>query len=322
MGYKDYYSILGVARTAGHEEIQRAYKRLARKYHPDISKVENAEERFKELGEAYGVLKDEKKRALYDRHGESWRAVSEGRAPPPDAERVKVEFSGEGFNPEEFGDLSSIFDAFFKKGFGQRGRTGVGREWASVEREWKIAGTDHEVAVDLTLEQAFEGGEHEIRLRDLGTGKEQHLKVRVPAGVQSSQRLRLAGQGGKGQGGGPDGDLYLLIHIKPHSVFRLEKGTLHVSLPLSPWEAALGATVDLRTLEETVKLKIPPGSSTGRKIRLRNKGYFKSAKLRGDLYAEVRVDVPRKLTDTERELFKKLAHVSKFRPRAEQGGRS
>jgi len=310
MSYKDYYTILGVARTAGPEKIQRAYKKLARKYHPDISKETNAEERFKEVGEAYGVLKDEKKRALYDQHGESWKAVSEGRAPPPDADRVKVDFSGDGFNPEEFGDLSSIFEAFFKQGFGQRGRTGV-------RREWKIAGTDHEVAVELTLEQAFEGGEHEIRLRDMETGKEQHLKVRVPAGVQPGRRLRLAGQGGKGQGGGPDGDLYLLIHINPHSVFRLEKGDLHVSLPLSPWEAALGATVDLKTLEENVKLKIPPGSSTGRKIRLRNKGYFKSTKLRGDLYAEVRVDVPRKLTDAERELWKKLAHGSQFQPRAE-----
>ncbi|MHC4844098.1 MAG: DnaJ domain-containing protein, partial [Planctomycetota bacterium] len=206
MSYKDYYTILGVQRTAGPEEIQRAYRKLARKYHPDVSKKSNAEEHFKTLGEAYGVLKDEKKRALYDRHGESWKAVSEGRAPSPEAERVKVDFSGEGFNPEEFGDLESIFDAFFKKGFGQRGRTGVGREW-------KIAGTNHEVAVDFTLEQAFKGGEHEIRLLDQSTGNEQHLKVRVPAGVQSDQRLRLAGQGGKGQGGGPDGDLYLLIHI-------------------------------------------------------------------------------------------------------------
>jgi curved DNA-binding protein len=322
MSYKDYYSILGVARTAGHEEIQRAYKKLARKYHPDISKVENAEERFKELGEAYGVLKDEKKRTLYDRYGESWKAVSEGRAPPPDAERVKVEFSDEGFNPEELGDLGAIFDAFFKKDFGQRDRTGFGRQRADSGREWKIAGADHEAALQLTLEQAFEGGEHEIGLRDLSTGKEQHLKVRVPSGVQSEQRLRLAGQGGKGQGGGPDGDLYLLIHIKPHPVFRLEKGDLHVSLPLSPWEASLGATVDLKTLEETVKLKIPPGSSTGRKIRLRNKGYFKTLKQRGDLYAEIRVDVPGNLTDAERELLEKLAHVSKFRPRAEQGGLS
>jgi curved DNA-binding protein len=251
----------------------------------------------------------------YDRHGESWKAVSEGRAPPPDANKVKVELSDAGFNPEEFVDLSAIFDAFFKRGFSQSDPSGFGREWP-------LAGADHEVAVTLMLEQAFEGGEHEIRLRDSSTGKEQHLKVRVPRGVQSGQRLRLAGQGGKGQGGGPDGDLYLLIHITPHLVFRLDNGDLHVPLPLSPWEAALGATVDLKTLEETVKLKIPPGSSTGRKIRLRNKGYFKSAKRRGDLYAEVRVDVPRNLTDPERELLEKLAHVSKFRPRAEQGGRS
>jgi curved DNA-binding protein len=322
MSYKDYYTILGVARTASADELRRAYKKLARQYHPDISNVTNAEERFKEIGEAYGVLKDEKKRALYDHHGESWKAVSEGRAPPPDAEQVKVDFGSAGFNPDAYGDLGSVFEAFFKQGFGQRSGSGVGQQWAGVEREWKIAGTDHEVVVDLALEQAFEGGEHEIRLRDMGTGKEQHLKVRVPAGVQPGQRLRLAGQGGKGQGGGPDGDLYLLVHINPHAVFRLEKGDLHVSLPLSPWEATLGATVALKTLEESVMLKIPAGSSTGRKIRLRNKGYFESARQRGDLYAEVRVVVPRKLTDAERELWKKLARVSKFQPRAEHGGLS
>jgi curved DNA-binding protein len=315
MSYKDYYTILGVARTAGPEEIQRAYRKRARKFHPDISKEADAEERFKALGEAYAVLKDEKKRALYDRHGESWKAVSEGRSPPPDANKVRVEFNDAGFNPEAFGDLNTIFDAFFKQGFRQSGRTGF-------QREWPLAGADHEVVVKLMLEQAFEGGEHEIRLSDPNTGKEQRLKVRVPRGVLPDSRLRLAGQGGKGQGGGPDGDLYLQIHINPHSVFRLEKGDLHVALPLSPWEAALGVTVDLKTLEETVKLKIPPGSSTGRKIRLRNKGYFKSAKRRGDLYAEVRIDVPRNLTGPERELLEKLAHVSEFRPRAEQGGRS
>ncbi len=319
MSYKDYYSILGVARGAGQEEIQRAYKKLARKYHPDISKEPNAEDRFKELGEAYGVLKDEKKRALYDRHGESWKAVSEGRAPPPDAERVKVEFSKEGFNPEEFGDLSSIFDAFFGRGFGQQGSAGFNWTQSRVQREWKIAGTDHEVAVKLTLKQAFSGGEHEIRLRDLNTGKEQKLKVQVPPGVRPGQRLRLAGQGGKGQGGGPDGDLYLLIHIKSHPVFRLEEGDLYVSLPLSPWEAALGAGVELTTLEETVKIKVPPGSSTGRKIRLRNKGYFKSRAERGDLFAEVRVEVPKKLTEKERNLMQELARVSHFNPRFARG---
>ncbi len=218
-------------------------KKLARKYHPDISKEADAEERFKELG-----------------------------------------------------DLSAIFDAFFKRGSSQSGPSGF-------RKEWPLAGADHEVAVTRMLEQAFGGGEHEIRLRDSITVKEQHLKVRAPAGVQPGSRLRLVGQGGKGQGGGPDGDLYLLIRITPDSVFRLDNGDLHVPLPLSPWEAALGATVDLKTLEETVKLKIPPGSSTGCKIRLRKKGYFKSAKRRGDLFAEVRVDVPRSLTAVERELL-------------------
>lgn len=314
MSYKDYYTVLGVARTAESEEIQRVYKKLARKYHPDISKEEDAEERFKELGEAYGVLKDEKKRALYDRYGESWKAVSEGRAPPPDTNNVRVEFSDAGFNPEEYGDLSSIFDAFFKQASRERGRTGF-------RREWQVAGADYEVAIELTLEQAFEGGEHEIRLRHSSTGNEQKLNVRLPTGVPSGQRLRVAGKGGEGQGGGPDGDLYLLIHIKPHRLFRMDNGDLHIPLPLSPWEAALGATVDLKTLDENVKLKIPPGSSSGRKIRLRNKGYFKSAKLRGDLYAEVRVAVPRTLTEAERELLEKLALVSKFRPRDEPGER-
>jgi curved DNA-binding protein len=312
MSYKDYYTILGVARTAGAEEIQRAYRKLARKYHPDINKKADAEDHFKELGEAYGVLKDEKKRALYDRHGESWKAVSEGRVTPSEANNVKVEFNDAGFSSEGFVDLNDIFEAFFKKGTSRGGPS-------DFERRRSVAGADHETTVTLTLEQAFEGGEREIRLLDRSSGKEQHLTVQVPQGVQSGQRLRLASQGGKGFDGGPDGDLYLLIQLIPHAVFRLDNGDLHVRLSLSPWEAALGGTVDLKTLEETVKLKIPSGSSTGRRIRLRNKGYFKSAKLRGDLFAEIRVDVPSMLTDSERELFKKLALVSQFRPRDEQG---
>ena len=326
MAYKDLYSILGVDRSASQDEIQRVYKKLARKYHPDISKEPDAENRFKEIGQAYDVLRDEKKRALYDQYGEHWKAVSEGRAPPPGAENVKFDFGDLGVDPSQMGDLGSFFEQIFggmagggaPGGFGGFGRASA-RGGPRGGVRWTAAGVDHEVAIELDLRDAFRGGEKELALVD-SSGEQKRLKVRIPPGVRDGQRVRLSGQGGAGVGGGPAGDLYLHVELRPDPDFRLEGDDLCTALPLAPWEAALGATVAVRTLEETRRVKVPPGSSTGRRIRLREQGWPKRGGGRGDLYAEIRIEVPEELTAEERELMEKLASASKFRARPWDGG--
>lgn len=316
MGYKNYYTILGVERSASQEDLQRAYRKLARKYHPDVNKEPGAEERFKELGEAYAVLKDEKKRALYDQYGDSWKAVSEGQAPQNGAERIHVDFKGAGFDPGQFEDLGSLFDSIFGVDFSG---TGQGRRRTTYRREWPTAGEDHEATLALSLEEAIAGGERTIHLTDPTTGIKRSFTVRIPPGVRDGQRIRLAGQGSKGASGGPDGDLYLRVQLRPHPVFKLDGGDLHTKLPVSPWEAALGAEVEAPTLEGTVRVKVPAGSSSDRKIRLRGKGYHLPNKNRGDLYIELSIVVPARLNTEEKKLLTKLAEVSRFNPREQQG---
>ena len=322
MSYKDLYSVLGVERSASQEDIQRAYKKLARKYHPDISKEANAEEHFKEIGQAYDVLRDEKKRQLYDQYGEHWKAVSEGRAPPAGAENVRFDFGDLGIDPNQMNDLGSIFEQIFGGGLGGMG--GVGgkggfggfRSARGRRAAPRAAGMDHEAEVEIDLREAMRGGERELGLTDPVSGETRRLKVKIPAGVRDGQRVRLGGQGGPGIGGGPAGDLYLRVRIAPDPDFRVEGDDLYTTLPLAPWEAALGATVVVRTVEGSGRVKVPPGSSAGRRIRLREQGLTKRGGGRGDLYAELRIEVPEKLTDEERELMEKLASVSSFRPRS------
>lgn len=316
MGYKDYYTILGVARSASQEEIQRAYRKLARKYHPDVNKESGAEERFKELGEAYAVLKDDKKRALYDQYGESWKAVSEGHVPPSGAERIHVDFQGAGFDPGQFQDLGSLFDSIFGVDFAGKGR---GRRRTTYRRDWPTAGEDQEATLALTLEEAGQGGERTVQLTDPATDRKRSYTVRIPPGVRDGQRIRLAGQGSRGTSGGPDGDLYLRVQLKPHPLFRLDGADLHITLPVTPWEAALGAEVEVPTLDGNVRVKIPPGSSSGRKIRLRGKGYHRTQRERGDLYIELSVAVPKELNNEERDLLTRLADISHFNPRVHLG---
>ncbi len=327
MAYKDYYSILGVDRSASQDEIQRVYKKLARKYHPDISKEPNAEERFKEIGQAYEVLRDEKKRALYDQYGEHWKAVSEGRTPPPGAEQARVDFRDLGIDPEQFRDIGSVFEELFGGGLGGFGGFGgfggaPGRRRGGPRaRQWSAPGMDQEVEIALDLHEAFRGGERELALVDPASGEQKRLKVRIPPGIHDGQRVRLGGQGGPGMGGGQPGDLYLKARLEPDPDFRLEGDDLYTSVPLAPWEAALGATVTVRTLEGAGRVKVPPGSSTGRRIRVRGQGFPKRRGGRGDLYAEIRIEVPEELTADERELMEKLAATSRFRPRPwETGG--
>jgi curved DNA-binding protein len=306
MKYKDYYSALGVERTASEEEIKTAYRKLARKYHPDVSKELGAEEKFKEVSEAYKTLKDPQKRKAYDelgthRPGEDFRPTPEWN----------VHFGGGGFSFEDL-DLSDLFESL-----AAGRRTGGARQ-----RETRIPGQDYEVTAHITLDDAFNGTMLDLNLavpeRDeqgLLQRVPRTIKVRVPKGATEGQRMRVPGKGGQGINGGRDGDLYLNIALHPHPLFRAEGHDLYLDLPLTPWEAALGATVEVPTLSGAVALKVPPGTRAGQKLRLTGRGLPKPHEGAGDLLAVVQVVVPTVLTDRERALFKELADASAFNPR-------
>jgi curved DNA-binding protein len=318
LAYKDYYQVLGIPRTASEDDVKQAYRKLARKYHPDVSKEPGDTQRFKDLNEANDVLKDPKKRALYDQYGEAWKAAAEGHVPPPGADRAAQDFSAQGFDfdPNDLGDLGSVFESFFRGretrggGRGPSGSSGFGSRHA-----WPDPGADREASIELSVEDAYRGGERSISLLDGSTGEQRTYNVRFPAGVRSGQRIRLAGQGGRSDAG--SGDLYLRVQLQPSQRFRLEDNDVFTVLPVTPWEAALGAGVTLPTLDGAVRIKVPEGSSSGRRIRLKGKGYPSPAGDRGDLYAELRVDVPPELGAEERALLQRWAALSKFNPRPE-----
>ena len=319
MEFKDYYTTLGVAKTATPEEIQRAYRKLARKYHPDVNKAADAEDTFKDVGEAYEVLKDPDKRAKYDRYGAAWKMAQEGGGtPPPGYEDVWVDLGRGG--SQEAGDFAD-FSSFFEQLFGSGRRPGAERREAGSpgwQWEWSAPGADQEAGLSLTLEEAAQGGQRELSLTDPATGQVKTYMVNIPKGMRSGQRIRLAGQGARGTSGAPAGDLYLHVHLVPHPTFRLDGSDLYTTLSVTPWAAALGAEVTLPTLEGTVHVKIPPGSSSGRKIRLRGKGFPASTGSAGNLYAEIRIVVPQHLSAQERQLFEELAKVSHFTPQADE----
>ncbi len=325
MEYKDYYKTLGVAKDASQKDIERAYRKLARKYHPDVNKDPDAEDHFKEINEANEVLKDPEKRAKYDRFGSAWKQAQHGGSPPPDFADIFSQFGfggaggGYGAGPThvefDFGGGASPFSSFFEALFGgaaahQEGRGRRGRQHARPAH-----GIDQEARMPLNLEEAASGGKREIQLGDSQGGERRKLTVNIPPGVRTGQRLRLAGRG-VASDGGPRGDLYLTIEILPHPRFRLEGSDLYTVLPVTPWEAALGAQAKVPTLEGDVAVKIPAGTSSGRKIRLRGKGFPRTKGERGDLYAEIRVEVPPHLTSAEKKLFEELSRESKFNPRA------
>jgi curved DNA-binding protein len=310
VAYKNYYEVLEVPRSASEDEIKRAYRKLARKYHPDVSKEAGAEQRFKDVNAAHEVLKDPKKRELYDRYGDAWKAVAEGHAPPPDPaerERVRQDFDAQGFDPSQYADVGSVFESFFGGPF-RAGRGAGGADWAS-------AAADQEATLELDLEAAFRGGEHSLSLVDPASGEQRQYNVRIPPGVRAGQRIRLAGQGGRSARGA--GDLYLRVQLRPSERFWLEGDDVHTTLAVAPWEAALGAQVTLPTLDGSVRLKVPPGSSSGRKIRLKGKGYPTAPGTNSDLYVEVRIDVPSELSAEERQLVERWAQLSSFRARPE-----
>jgi curved DNA-binding protein len=312
----DYYSVLSVPKTANKDEIERAYRKLARKYHPDVNKAKDAEEKFKQLGEAYEVLSDPQKRKLYDQYGAAWREAERQGAPPPGAESFRHRAGPEGFQYHfEGGDAGGDFSDFFEQLFGMGGLGGQRRARGAHGRtDRPREGADMEARIGLTLEQAAEGGQRQISLADPRTGKTRTLKVKIPKGVLPGQRIRLSGQGDPGTRGGPAGDLYLTVEMEPHPQFRLEGRDLHTVLPVTPWQAALGGEALLHTLNGDLRVKVPPGSSSGRKIRLTGKGYPDPRGGAGDLYAEIRIAVPENLSPEEKELFEKLAQVSSFTP--------
>ena len=296
--YKDYYDVLGVPRDATQDEIRRAYRKRAREYHPDLNADSDAEERFKELGEANEVLSDPDKRGRYDRLGAQWRA-QENASDGGDFEDF---FSGQGFDRDtgaEFGD--DVFSEFFERLFG---------DGAAPRASGPLRGRDREAVLELSLEDALNGAT--LRL-SLGDGHS--VAVNIPAGVREGQRIRVTGQGAPGRDGGQAGDLYLLARFKPHPRFRRQGDDLQVDLRVAPWEAALGATVPVSTLTGTAQVRVPAGSSSGRRLRLRGRGLPTGDGERGDLYATVQIAVPKQPSEQERELFEKLAEVSEFNPR-------
>jgi curved DNA-binding protein len=307
---RDYYEILGVSRDATHEQIQQAFRTLARKYHPDVNSAPGAEDRFKELNEAYHVLSDPDSRKRYDRFGEDFRRVPEDydervgagvggfRADAPSGTRVRF---GQGFGDRSGINIEDLFGDFFGGGGGGGGGFGGGFG--------PIPGADQQAELELTVAEAYRGGRRSITLDG------RSYQVTIPAGVTDGQRIRLAGEGGKGSGDAPAGDLYLVVRIKPDPRFRLDGRDITTDLPVSPWEAVLGATVAVHTPAGEAKVKVPQGSSTGRRLRLRGEGMPNPHGKPGDLYAEVKIVVPPKPTKAERELFEQLATVSTFDPR-------
>jgi curved DNA-binding protein len=323
--YKDYYQIMGVARDASQDEIKRAYRRLARKFHPDVSKEANAEEKFKEVQEANEVLKDPQRRAAYDQLGSNWRAGQEFR-PPPDWGR-DFEFSASSFGGGAHindGDFSDFFASLFgqRSPFGQpfSGRSGPGG--GGRARGFAAAGEDHVAKIQIDLEDAFNGGAHTLELKAPQLGDDgrvvvhpRTLKVTIPAGVIEGQRIRLAGQGSPGVGGGPAGDLYLEIGFRPHRLFTADGRDITLTLPIAPWEAALGATVQTPTLAGPVDLRIPPNAKAGQKMRLKGRGL--PGPSAGDQYVVLKIVLPPADTPRAKELYEQMQRELPFDPRAE-----
>ena len=305
MKYKDYYGILGVERGAGADDIKKAYRKLAHKYHPDVSKDPQGEEKFKEVAEAYETLKNPEKRAAYDQLGT--HRPGEDFQPPPD-------WGGQ-FRDSQFSfddaDLADIF-----AGLAGRGRGGQGGG------QFRGAGEDYEVTAPVSLEDAYRGTEVELNLSVPEPDEKGQLrrvprtfKVRIPPGAADGQRLRLAGRGGKGLNGGRDGDLYINVALHPHPLYRVSGHDLYLDLPLAPWEAVLGASIEVPTMGGTERLKVPPDTHAGRQLRLTGRGMPKPGGTHGDLFAIAQIVVPAAAGERERELFSQLAAASTFNPR-------
>jgi curved DNA-binding protein len=313
--FRDYYETLGVPKTATEDEIRTAFRKLARKHHPDVAKDKKAaEEKFKEINEAYEVLSDAEKRKKYDQLGAGWNQPG-GFQPPPGWEAqqrgggfqqwqwgggenggVEFEFGGTGF--------SDFFEAFFGGGRGRSAFGGFGGRQATAER-----GADVEADIMVTLEEALHGSTRTVSLRRAGSNKVENYQVKIPRGVHEGQRIRLAGQGEAGVGGGKSGDLFLRVRLAKHPDFSVEGSDLVHDVKIEPWQAVLGSELLVPTLEGNVRLKIPPGTQGGQRFRLRGRGLPSTSGTRGNLYVDVQINVPKKLTEREREVWRELAKL-------------
>jgi len=318
---RDFYQILGVPREASQDDIQRAYRRLARTHHPDVNNDPAAEERFKDISEAYDVLSDPQTRRRYDAFGPDFRQVSEDV--DPEAWRRaqagaratagaggRAGRGGFGFGAGDEIDLDDLLGGLFGARGGRGGRRGASRDWGP------IPGADQTADIEVSIEEAYHGARKTVSLA--GPGGTRNLQVTIPPGVTDGQRIRLTGQGGRGSDGARPGDLYLVVQIAPHRTYRLEGRDLHADLRLAPWEAALGTSVALATPGGEAKVKVPPGTSSGRRLRLRGRGLPNPRGKPGDLLAEAKIVVPAQLSEAERELFEQLAAAADFDPRRNQ----
>jgi curved DNA-binding protein len=326
MKFRDYYETLGVARSATEAEIKTAYRKLARKYHPDVNKEAGAEDQFKELGEAYSVLKDTEKRAAYDRMGANWKNGQDFTPPPNWNEGFEYSDSGfggghSGFGGGYEGDQSEFFESLFGRGkHRQGGRSGNPRQGMDLK------GQDHHAKILIDLADAYNGAKRTIALhmptQDANghvSTQERKLDVSIPKGIKAGQNLRLAGQGGPGMGAGGAGDLYLEIDFHPNPIYRVDGKDVYLDLPLAPWEAALGTTVNIPTpAGSTLELKIPAGTATGRKMRLKGKGI--PSKEAGDLYVVPNIVLPSAETDAQKEAYQALEKAFDFNPRTHLKG--
>lgn len=308
MKYHDYYATLGASKDASQEEIKKQYRRLARKYHPDVSKEKGAEEKFKEMKEAYEVLKDPEKRKAYDQMGQGFNQ-GESFTPPPgwNYQQTSAHDEAPHYSGADFSD-------FFESLFGQHGR-------GARQRPFEQTGQDQHSKLDISLEEAFHGGSQQIVLTqpvlDPQTGHvkntERHLNVKIPAGVTQGQQIRLTGQGAAGLHGGKSGDLYLEINIKPHALYKLDKKDIYLNLPVTPWEAALGEKIHVPTLGGTIAFTLPKNSQTGQKIRLKGRGL--PGKMPGDQYIILSIQIPEPTTSAQEALYKKMQAEMPFNPR-------
>jgi curved DNA-binding protein len=320
MKYKDYYQILGVGRDASEEAIKKAYRRLARKYHPDVSKESGAEEHFKEVSEAYEVLRDAEKRAAYDQLGRNWQAGQDFRPPPGWQGSPRAHPGAGGFSSRDFSDF---FESLFGGAGGRGGFSGMGgfADMGGRGGGFATAGQDQTVTLEISLEEAYHGGSRTVQLqtpeRDSSgrvTSRIRTLNVKIPAGVTNGQKIRLASQGSAGMGGGPSGDLYLEVSIKPHPLYKVRSRDIILELPLAPWEAALGCKIEAPTLGGPVTLNIPANAQNSQKLRLRGRGLPGSPP--GDQLVTLRIVNPPADTEAAREWFQRMERELPFNPRA------
>ena len=333
MQYKDYYKILGIKRDASEKEIKQAFRKLARKYHPDVNPGDKeAEEKFKDINEAHEVLGDPKKKAKYDQLGSNWQAGADF-TPPPGWEgfRVRTDDFGNFAGAGGFGNFSDFFSVLFGQepggGFSQR----------RSKRRRSARGSDVEAELRISLEDAYNGGKHSVTIQHSeichackgatiinnsrcsacnGMGmiaKPKRLDITIPVGVKDGSKIRLTGQGEEGVGGGKSGDLYLHIKLAPHRYFTLDGHNIQLDLPVLPWEAVLGKEVEVMTLKGYVKMKVPEGTQSGQRLRLKGLGLVKKGGERGDQYVKIKILIPSTTSEKEKDLYKELAQISKER---------